>query len=219
MIADERLGVAKGLEASSHWFAARNEYRLVLLVAPENAEARSGLDRMDREVRANRALGEADMQMRRGQVEDAHESLAEAGQLTTQQSDDVLLLQNDMVDRRLEDLYLEAQSLTEDYRYPEAVAVYEQLLAESPDFREAALLRDTLNEFIGMAEESYAVALAATTDEEAEMALRAIQVIWPEYRDVQQRLAEIEARKPKEQGSGGEQPPAKETPPPEEPKR
>ena len=206
MIASERLQVAHDLEESGHFYAARNEYRMVLLVEPDNTDGRAGLDRMDREVRANREMAEADIQMRRGQIEQANESLQEAERLTTAQADDVSLLQSDVVDRQREDLYQKAHSLTEDYRYEDAVAAYDQLLAEAPDFKDASLRRSTLVEFIQLTEESYAKALAAKTDEEAEDALRAIQVIWPEYRDVSQRLADIEARK------AGETPPAEDEP-------
>jgi tetratricopeptide (TPR) repeat protein len=196
MIAEERLAQALDLEANGLYFAARNEYRLVLLVDPENAEARAGLDRMDRESRAMQSMSEADMAVRRGAFEQAEEVLERASVLTDAQEDGVSLLRSNIEDRRLEDLYGEAASLTEDYRYPDAVAVYEQLLARAPDFRDAARRKETLQEFIKLAEEFYAKALDAPDDRIAEEWLRAIELTWPEYKDVAERLAAIELRRP-----------------------
>jgi tetratricopeptide (TPR) repeat protein len=196
MIAEERLAQAANLEANGLYFAARNEYRLVLLVDPENAEARAGLDRMDRESRAMQTMSAADMAVRRGDFEQAQEVLDTASVLTDAQEDDVSLLRSSIEDKRLDDLYGEAASLTEDYRYPEAVAAYEQLLERAPDYKDAARRKETLQEFIRLAEEFYAKALAAPDDKIAEEWLRAIELTWPEYKDVSERLAAIEARRP-----------------------
>jgi len=210
LLAEDRLAQAQGLEAAGLYFAARSEYRLVLLIEPDNAEGRAGLDRMDREVRAAHSLTKADMAMRRGELEDAKETLIEAEQLTVAQADDVTLLQAGIEEKRLSDMYLEARSLTDDYRYPEAVLAYERLLALAPDYQDAVLRKATLEEFIRLAEDFYTRALEAPTDEEAEGWLRSIHpVVWPEYRDVVQLLEAIEARRaarektqPPEQGGG-----------------
>lgn len=195
MLAEDRLAQAKRLEAAGLYFAARNEYRLVLLIEPTSPEGRAGLDRMDREARATRSLAEADMAIRRGQLAAAEETLAQAETLTEAQRDGVSLLQAGIEERRLEDMYLTARNLTEDYRYPEAVTAFEQLLAIAPDYKDAALRRATLEEFIRLAEENYATATETQDDFVAEESLRAIHVLWPEYKDVAERLRAIEARK------------------------
>jgi len=196
MLKAEGLKESQVLEADGLYFAARNEYRLVLLIDSESVEGRAGLDRMDGEARAMRSLAEADMEIRRGELESAEETLAAAELLTEAQKDGVSLPQSGIEERRLEDIYQEAQGLYEDYRYPEAVAAYEELLALEPDFRDAYLLMRTIEEFIRLAEEFYAKALASDDETEAEEYLRAIHpVIWPEYRDVVERLAAIDARK------------------------
>jgi tetratricopeptide (TPR) repeat protein len=207
MLAEERLAQAKLLESDGLFFAARNEYRLVLLIDPGNAEGRDGLDRMDREARATRTLAEADMEIRRGQLAEAEETLAQAEALTDAQKDDLSLLQAGIEEKRLEDLYHAARTLSDDYRYPEAVAIFTELLALAPDYKDAALRNATLEEFIRLAEEFYAKALEAPDDATAEELLRAIHpVIWPEYKDVVERLAAIEARKaerlPSDDGNG-----------------
>ncbi|MEQ1894245.1 MAG: hypothetical protein ABL998_17015 [Planctomycetota bacterium] len=198
MIIDERLAQAGALEADGHYFAARNEYRLVLLLDPAHAEGRAGFDRMDRETRATAALDEADMEIRRGEMEKAQETLATAEVLTEAQRDDLSLLAAGIEERRLDDLYQEALRLTSDHRYPDAVAAYETLLASAPDYKDAPQNKRTIQEFIALADEFYAKAAAAKSDQEKELQLRQVLVIWPEYKDASAQLAEIAKRKPAE---------------------
>jgi len=204
MMAAERLDSARGLEADGLYFAARNEYRLVLLIEPDNTEARAGLDRMDRETRATRVLAQADMEIRRGELGDATQNLEQAEILTESQEDHVSLLKNDIEERRLDEMYQEAQSLYRDYRYPEAVQAYDRLLAVAPDYKDASQRKATIEEFIQLAEEFYAKALAAKDDDEAEEYLRAIHpIVWPEYKDVVQRLEAIAARRAEQDKASG----------------
>lgn len=196
MMAEERLAQARELESAGRYFAARNEYRLVLLIEPEDAEARAGLDRMDRETRAVTAMAGADMKIRRGEYAEAENDLVAARVLSEAQQDHISLLQSGIEDQRHEELYAAAQSLVRDYRYPEAVQAFDALLALAPDYKDAALRKATIEEFIRLTEEFYAKALAASSDDEAEPYLRAIHpIIWPEYKDVVERLQAIEARR------------------------
>lgn len=195
MLAQERLTQAKSFEDGGHYFAARIEYRLVLLIEPDNAEAKAGIDRMDRETRATSSIARADMEMRRGEFDHARASLEQASLLTQSQQDQVSLLESGIEDRRFQQMYDEARNLESDFRYPEAVAAFERLLAVAPDFQDAQERRKVLQEFIQLSEELYAKVLSAEDDEAAERSLRAIRVVWPEYRDVAQRLQAIEARR------------------------
>ncbi|MSR62784.1 MAG: hypothetical protein EXS08_10115 [Planctomycetes bacterium] len=206
MKAEDRLAQAQALEANGSFFAARNEYRLVLLLEAKNAAARDGLDRMDREVRAARAMAEADMAIRRGELEQAAATLAGAEVLTDAQKDDVTLLQAGIEEKRLEEIYQQARSLTEDYRFPDAILAYDQLLSLAPEFKDARARKQTLEEFIRMADEFYAKATTTTDDEVAVEYLRAIQVIWPEYKDVAERLDALEVRRPKKEAPKVEEP-------------
>jgi tetratricopeptide (TPR) repeat protein len=196
MLAEERLAQARELERAGSYFAARNEYRLVLLIDPDNADGRAGLDRMDRETRATRTLDEADMALRRGELEKAGQALEDAAVLTESQKDDILLLKSNIVEKRLEDQYQTARGLADDYRFPEAVKAFGELVAEAPDYKDAILRKATLEEFIRLAEEFYAKALASPDDAVAEEYLQAIHpVIWPEYKDVVERLEAIQERR------------------------
>jgi tetratricopeptide (TPR) repeat protein len=210
MLAQERLAQARSFEAGGLYSAARNEYRLVLLIEPGSVDAKAGLDRMDREVRALHTLSEADMEIRRGELEKASQSLEEAAVLTEAQRDDLSVLRGSIEERSLQKIYDEARNLETDYRYPEAVAAYDELLAQAPDFADAARRRATLDEFIRLAEELYAQVLETQSDEEAEKILRAILVVNPEYKDVLERLQAIERRRAQSGGDGpdGEAAPA-----------
>lgn len=193
-LAEERLEQAEQFEQDGFWFAAANEYRLALLIDPESERARAGLDRMDRETRAATSLSDADMKVRRGELDDARETLETVEDLTEAQKDSVSLLQAGIEEKGFEELYDRALSLTEDYRYPEAVVAYDELLAVAPHFRDAEQKKATLQEFIALAEEWYQQALAAESDADAMLLLRNVLVVWPEYKDTNERLAKLEAR-------------------------
>ena len=200
LLAEERLALALAFEEEGLYFAARNEFRLVLLVDPESLVAKEGLDRMDREVRVTRSLDQVEMEIRRGSIERAGQILNETASLTEAQRDAIQRLQGKIEDARLQGLYIEARSFENDFRYPEAIAAYDRLLEIAPYYEDAISRRKTLVEWTELAEEYYAKALDAENDEEAEDYLRRIELLWPEYRDVGQRLDEIAARR----GDGGQ---------------
>lgn len=194
MLAQERLFQARELEAVGFYFAARNEYRLVLLIDPENPAAQAGLDRMDRETRSARKMSEAEMGMLRGEYERAREPLEEAKALTRAQVDRLSVLEWQIEDARLRGIYEVAVDLERDYRYPEAIEAYDRLLVETEFYEDAVARRNALQWLVQSAEELYAKAEAAQTDEERFQYLWEIQsVVWPEYRDVEERLASLGA--------------------------
>ncbi len=204
LLAEERVAQARALEEQGLYHAARNEYRLGLLSDPRNETARDGLDQMDRETRAERLLSEADMHVRRGKLERAEELIEQGVQLTEDQADRTGALSAQIEEARLRSLYDEARALERDYRYPEAVGAYDRLLSEVEFYEDSLARRETIQEFIALAEEYYAKAAGAKTDEEAADYLRRIPVFWPEYLDVEQRLAEIEARLAEKDGESSD---------------
>ena len=195
LLAEERLALAQNFEADGLFFAARNEYRLVLLVDPESVEAKAGLDRMDKEVRATQIISEAEMQIRRGNLDKAGVLLAETLTFSEVQGDVIQRLEGQIEDRSLELMYLAARNFEHDYRYHEAVLSYDKLLERRPYYEDATARKQTIEEFIQKTEVAYGKALAATDDEEALAYLQQIQnIYWPEYQDVPKRLSELEAR-------------------------
>ncbi len=194
MLASEMLAKAEGLEASGLYSAARNEYRRVLLIEEDSQPARDGLDRMDVEVRVNKLLAKAEMDLLRGDFGAAENGIEGAADITGLQTDAVGRLRAQLQDARFEEMYQEAFGLERDYLFLEAVQAYEELLAEAESYRDAIRRRNSLREFILLAQDLYAKGIAAETDEEAAEFLRQIPVFWPEYLDVDKRLAEIERR-------------------------
>jgi tetratricopeptide (TPR) repeat protein len=192
LLIEQRLDQAVALEQQGFWAAARNEYRLILLVDPSDPVARDGIDRMDREARAQRALSAADMDVRKGLIEEAEAKVAEAAELTAQQVDVVAQTAEEIRRAELQALFDLANALEEDLRYPEAVEAYAKLLEAEPDWPDAAQNRKTLEEFIALATEHYAKAQEATTDAEKTYHLRQIQVFWPGYRDSAEQLARLQ---------------------------
>jgi hypothetical protein len=192
MLVQERLAQARDLEREGLYFAASNEYRLALLLDSDNVEAREGRDRMDREVRAQRKLSEADMHIRRGEFEKAGPLLDEGALLSREQGDIVSRLRSQVEEARLRELYDRARTFERDYMYPEAVAAYGVLLSEVEFFDDAITRKATLEDWIEKAGELYALAQAADTPRERYDYLRQIEVIWPEYRDVEEQIAELE---------------------------
>jgi hypothetical protein len=89
---------------------------------------------------------------------------------------------------RLRALYDEARALERDFQFELAVARYGELIEQAGFFEDAITRRDTLQGFIALAADLYARALVAPSAEEALPLLRQIEVFWPEYRDVRERV-------------------------------
>ena len=194
IMANEEIAKALGLEEEGFFHAARNQYRMVLLIDPNNEVARDGLDRMDIEARASDTFDEAQMKIVRGEFDDAQQLIEDAGALTDAQDETAGILNATLEDARLREMYEHAIGLERDYLYAEAVEAFDELLADTEFYEDSVARRDTILEFIELATEYYANALAAETDEEARGFLRRIPVFWPDYRDVDERLRDIEGR-------------------------
>ncbi|MEM7307378.1 MAG: hypothetical protein AAF682_11940 [Planctomycetota bacterium] len=188
-LAEERMFVAQGFEQEGLYGAAMGEYKLVLTLEPENEQAKAGFERMRAEEEASRALTAADLLIRQGRLEEAMLKLQEGRELTELQADDFTWLVNQVESTQWAALFEEALALEQDYRYEEAVEVYNQL-AEASDSSDAMNRRDTLLDYIDQASKLYASLDAAAPDEQLGI-LREIEILWPEYRDIQFRIAEL----------------------------
>jgi hypothetical protein len=94
-----------------------------------------------------------------------------------------------VVDLTPQMVYEKARRFERRDRYPEAIATYERLVAQSPGYLDAGERRAALLELVEMAEVLYADAMKADSDEEARQSLELIRQFWPGYRDVPQLLA------------------------------
>lgn len=191
---EDRMASARALEEAGLYPAARNEYRLALLLDEGNEEAADGLDRMDREVRALTVLDAVDMDFRRGDFQNAEAALAQADIISERQDDDVRAMRGQMEDARLRGMYERALGLERDYKYEEAVVAYGELLAQADHYEDAISRKAYLEEFIQRAHELYAEFLETESDAERLALLREIELSWPEFKDVPDRIRSYEAR-------------------------
>jgi tetratricopeptide (TPR) repeat protein len=192
-LAEERLFLAKGLERDGNFGAALIEYRVILKLESDNAEAQSGLERMSHEVEAERMLNVADKLIRQGRFEEAREEIDAAGGLTTLQADRVSRMLADIEVERWAQLYHRALNEERDFRYETAIGTYTELLAAAEEYSDAAQRVRTLKDYVERAGSLYGrLESAATPAEELDL-LRQIELFWPEYRDVQERIAELES--------------------------
>jgi tetratricopeptide (TPR) repeat protein len=188
-LAKERNIVARGFEDQAYYGAAFNEYRLILMLEPANAEAKAGYERMEREVKAQRLLSEADKLVRQNRLDEALAKLEQGSEMTQLQRDRFSLLVNQIEVAHWEALYRQGTDAEQDYRYEDAITAYGRLLDEAEFYEDAADRKKTLEEYVERAKSLYANLETATDPAEQEQILREISLFWPEYRDVRQRLA------------------------------
>lgn len=191
-LAEERATVALGLEEDGLYDAARNEYRLSLALDPDHEGAKVGFDRMDREAKAAEILRDARMSVLRGDYKKARTLVEEGVQLTELQGEAFQSVLTEIEDDRVEKLYQAALSLEKDYRYRAAIRAYEGLIEEVEYYKDALARKQTLEHYVERVPEYYAEA-EAEEDLEIKLGLfRAARDLWPEFRDVEDRVAELE---------------------------
>ncbi|MFT5291272.1 MAG: hypothetical protein ACI8QS_001075 [Planctomycetota bacterium] len=183
-LAAEGLLSAQILEEQELFFAASTGYRTVLLQDPANTEAQAGVDRMAREVLAERHMRLAEMMILRGEYDLARAELVVAREQTLKQQERVGQLEGEIESARWESMLARANALYQDQRHGEAVVVLDALLSEVESYSNAQQFRDSLADDIAKVEELYASAMVETDNEAKLLLLRQIQVIWVEYKDV-----------------------------------
>ena len=191
-LAEERAALALDLEEGGQYAAARNEFRLALLLDPTLELAQLGMQRAQREEQVAERLREAARLLLRKRFDEAEELVDAQVEHTERQGDAIAALRGEIAEARLDELYDEARTLESDGSYAEAVEAYDRLLERTAFHKDALARRDTLTAFVRDAEGLYARLEAATDDAERLALLRQIAVFWPEYRDVRARLAALE---------------------------
>jgi tetratricopeptide (TPR) repeat protein len=191
LLAEQRLSTGKGFEDVQKFGAARNEYRIALLLDPSNPDARTGLERAQTELEVTALLDRAGMHVVRGQFDEAARLVQEAAAKTQVQKDQVEGEMATIREARLEQEYTDALVLEHDYRYDEAVQKYTELLEKTQFYKDVIARRDTLQEYIRLAADLYAKAAAEADSTKKLEYLQQIRVFWPEYKDVQAQIAEL----------------------------
>lgn len=198
LLADQRIALARSLEAQGRWGAAKNEFRIALLVLPGQPEALEGFERCLVEAQAEQLLDEADLLILKGRFDDALAKIDAGAAITQLQADRFEGLRDAVVEARLEARYTRAVNLEKDFQYESAVRLYDELLDEVGYYGDAIARRDTLVSWIAKAEGLYEQAASEQDPEERLLLLREIELLWPEYRDVRELLLELDPP-----GSGG----------------
>jgi len=193
LLAEERISKAEDFESEGLYFAAGNEYRLALLLDPESEEAESGRERMEREMGAVEKLEHAEWLRLRGRFDEARVALSEGAELTDDQTSQFEVGVIDIEEEEFQLAYDEARRLEADYQYPAAAKAYEELLKSSGYYQDAITRRSVLLDSIEKVEDLYARAMESPEHEERLGFLRQIQLVWPEYRNVDELVKMLEA--------------------------
>jgi tetratricopeptide (TPR) repeat protein len=193
--AEERNLIAEDYELQGLYAAARNEYRIALLLDPDHPVAREGLARNQREEEAAELLREAGRKILKREFDAADELLAEGEAKTAKQHEAFLAERELLLQERLRARYETARALEADNRYDDAIAAYTALLelSNNQGYEDTFARRDTLLDLIERAERYYAAAQATTDPAEQRSLLQQLMVVHPDYRDAKQWLQRLEA--------------------------
>jgi tetratricopeptide (TPR) repeat protein len=194
LLAKQRQKVAQAFEGKGLFGAARNEYRMALALAPDDPPSKSALERCTKEVKAQRKLEDCRYQMMRGNFERAEKLIDEGLALTTAQTELFDGQRAKIQELKHALVYQEALALEKDQRYPEAIAKYQELLAQANYFKDTLARVDTLKGYIALADELYKQAGEAPDDKARLDFLQQIRIFWPEYRDVARLVTELEKK-------------------------
>lgn len=193
MLAEDRVAIATDLEARGFYAAAENEYRIALLVEPTLPAALDGRNRASREAKAAEILAEVDRLTRKKRFDEARALLQANRDATEAQKESFENALADIEDRELESLYEIAVGFQSDARYLDARDAFETLLGRAQYYKDAITRKEVVEGFIQGAADTYAKALAATTDEDKISLLRRTDLYWPDYKDVRERLKALGA--------------------------
>lgn len=179
------------LEDTGFFAAARGEYRVATILDPENQAAIEGHERMAIEAQAHELLKSGEMWIRRKEFDQAVTVLKQGKDLSVFQKEKFDEVLAGIDDLRAEADYESALNLEHDFQYEEAVAAYGRLLNTYGFYEDARARASRLENVIYEVTELYGTIEGLSGDALLET-LQRIDVLWPEYRDVQERLEALE---------------------------
>jgi tetratricopeptide (TPR) repeat protein len=196
-LAEQRYERARDLEKGAHYGAALKEY----LALRESGAPLEGLEariaHMRREVEAERLVRAAEMAAFRRDYAEARSLLEQAlEQTVTEQAhiSDLLIL---IRERDFEERYEHAHILELEHQLEEALASYRAIAEVWPDFRDVKTLISGLESAIQVAAEAHARGQAAEQAGDLPAAIAAYeeaQLVYPGYRELDARIAELKAK-------------------------
>lgn len=188
LLAQARVASAAALVADGHFSAAAKEFEEAARLNPNSDRIAADLERMRAEARANQMLIEGRSMILRGELERGAVELTAGLELTELQKDVFQKELDGIGERRVQAAYDRALGLEHDFRFEQAVTAYEAILESRDFFKDCRARIDVLEDKIAEAERLHAEA-AQAEDEATELSLlRQIEVFWPDYSDIPDRI-------------------------------
>lgn len=192
MLAGQRVILGTDYMARGLYAAARNEFRLAQIL-DDSADGLEGLlEEADREARARDHLVQAEMLVFKGEFESALSVLDDGQELTVLQREDFEVVRGEIDEDRNRLIYERALAYEHDYLYERAIEIYGDLLARTDFYEDARARRGTLSDYVENAARLYEEIRETAEPEEKLSLMRQIEIFWPEYRDVQERIMRLE---------------------------
>ena len=195
-VAQDRLVAARAMIDQGAYEAAR----YVLEALKKDLPDLDGVDELaaiaERESDAIRLKGEGQLALARGELavaRTAFEKALETSERQAEQIGELLLL---LHERELDASYFGAQDLELQGQLEEALVGFEAIAERSPGYRDARARAQDLQVRIDETKLAYDAGLKAEEGGDAEAAIGhylSVQLFWPTYRDVSERLARLRA--------------------------
>ncbi|MCP5021865.1 MAG: hypothetical protein GY930_08800 [bacterium] len=182
------------LEGEGLFYAARSEYGRALREDSSNTVAREGLERAILESEVSGLVSKGESALMRGEFKKAHSALEEAAGLTSAQTEEVAAFIEKVELARIEFLYFAAGRLEADRRYPDALEAYGDLLVQAPGYSDVEARMTDLQERVDRTLAMYQSLSSEADEAKALRTLLDIDVLWPDYRDVPERISALEAK-------------------------
>lgn len=199
-----RVEYAEQLVADRRYAAARAEYAEAKRLAPDSEEIAAALEAMQIESEVAALLSEAESFVLRSEFEEAAMLIDEAAERTTLQKDLVESTRARIGSTQVELQYQRALDLEHDFLFEQAIAMYTAVLEGREYYEDARARLDTLESYVSEAARLYAEAEAASDPAIQLAKLREIEVFWPEYRDILDRISALEGAVSGSEVSGSE---------------
>jgi len=192
MLADQRMTLGDDYMTRGLYAAARNEYRLAEILGPSTVGVAEKLERATLEALAGEHLLEAELFIFKGDFESALASLDAGGSITERQTAEFDAVRAEVDGERNRLIYERALAYEHDYLYQRAIKVYDKLLSRTDYYEDSRARRETLIDYVSNAERLYRAAEASEDPTEELSLLRQIEIFWPEFLDVQERISLLE---------------------------
>jgi len=192
MLAGQRVILGDDYMSRGLYAAARNEFRLAQILHASIDGLEERLDKASREVAASDHLLKAEMLVFKGEFDEALAALDEGITQTSLQAEQFELVRGEIDDEKNRIIYERALAYEHDYLYEEAIVVYDELLARADYYEDSRARRGTLNDYVKNAGRLYEEVTSTSDSENKLSLLKQIEIFWPEYRDIQERILRLE---------------------------